>query len=168
MVLPYNAIMARLEAVAACLCAAIEDPENGVPGVCYCGVVPGDQPPAVYSGDCEDECGMAWVRLATVYPATGVGVTNLQPLRCDPALGLDVEIGMLRCMSVGDERGNLPTAQEQHDAVALQMADMTVMLKALLCCDAIPSGDVIIGQYQPLGPQGGLVGGLFTASISGV
>lgn len=165
MTLPYNGIMARLEALAACLCAEIEDPANGVPGVCFCGVVPGDQPPAVYSGNCSDACGMAWVRLVTMYPATGVGIAESRPIRCDPALGVDVEVGMLRCMSVGDERGNLPSLEEQHDAVALQMADSMVMLKALLCCDAFGSEVVIVGQYQPVGPQGGLVGGVFVASM---
>jgi len=165
MTLPYNGVMARLEALAACLCAQIEDPDNGVPKVCYCGVVPGDQPPAAYAGDCKVACGMAWVRLATLYPATGVGVADSRPSRCTPALGIDVEVGILRCMSVGDERGNLPSAREQRDAVDLQMADSVVMLKALLCCEAFDSDVVIVGQYQPLGPQGGLVGGMFQASM---
>lgn len=166
MTLPYNPITARLEAIAACLCAEIEDPENGVPKVCFCGLVPGEIPPAVYSGNCEVACGMAWVRLVTLYPATGIGIASTEPVRCDVPLGIDVEVGMLRCMSVGDERGNLPSDLEQHEAVALQMADAMVMLKALLCCDAIPSGDVIIGQYQTLGPEGGLVGGFFTLSMA--
>lgn len=165
--LPFNPIMARLEALAACLCAEIQDPENGVPDVCYCGVVPGDQPPAMYAGNCKVKCGMAWVRLATLYPATGIGVADTALIKCNPTIGADVEVGMLRCISVGDDRGNLPSAEEQRDAVALQMADAIVMLKALLCCEAFPSEGVVVGQYQPLGPQGGLVGGLFQASVAG-
>lgn len=166
MTLPYNPAFARLQALAACLCAEILDPANGVPDVCYCGVVPGAGPPAVYAGNCKDKCGMAWVRLASVYPATAVGVASIVPARCDVGMGVDVEVGILRCMSVGDERGNLPSPQEQTDAVELQMADMLVMWKAILCCSAIPSGDIILGQYQPLGPEGGLVGGAFTLSLA--
>lgn len=165
MTFPYNPIFARLQALAACLCAEIADSDNGVPDVCYCGIVPGATPPALYAGNCKDKCGMAWVRLVTVYPATGVGVLSTQPAKCDTGMGADLEIGILRCMSVGDERGNLPTAQQQADAVELQMADTMVMWKAMVCCDAIPSGDVIVGQYTPVGPEGGLVGGFFTLSM---
>lgn len=166
MTYPYNPVFARLQAIAACLCAAIQDPENGVPDVCYCGVVPGGTPPAIYSGNCKDKCGMAWVRLTTAYPSTAVGAASVQPARCDVGMGMDVEVGMLRCMSVGDDRGNPPPPQEQIDATELQMADLLVMWKAILCCDAIPNGDVILGQYTPVGPEGGLVGGFFTLSMA--
>ena len=163
--LPFNPVTAILEAVAACLCAEIQNPANGVPDVCFCGIVPGDNTPAMYAGNCKTRCGMAWTRLITLYPSNAVGATTVEPARCDTGMGIDIEVGMLRCISVGDERGNLPTPQEQTDAVKLQLADAFVMWKALLCCTAFPSGDVILTPYQPIGPEGGLVGGRFTASM---
>jgi hypothetical protein len=166
MTLPYNPVTARVQAIAACLCAEIADPDNGVPDVCYCGVMPGAAIAAQYAGDCASKCGMAWVRLVTAYPSVTLGAASIQPARCTTGMGIDVEVGILRCMSVGDERGNMPTLQEQTDAAALQYADISVMWKAILCCDAIPPMDAILGQYQPMGPEGGLVGGAFTLSMA--
>lgn len=166
MSLPYSPIAARMEALSACLCAAILDPANGVPDVCFCGIVPGEAVAAQYAGNCSSKCGMAWVRLVSVYPSNAVGVLSVLPARCDTGMGMDVEVGIVRCMSVGDQQGNLPTPKEQLDAALLQYADIAVMWKAILCCEAIPSGDVILGQYRPIGPEGGLVGGSFTLSMA--
>lgn len=166
MALPYNPVFARVEAISACLCAEILDPANGVPDVCFCGVVPGEAPSAMYAGNCKDKCGMAWTRLVSMYPANGVGVPLGTVARCDTGIGIEVEVGILRCMSVGDERGNPPSAQEQHDAAELQAADAMVMWKALLCCQAIPHGDVILSRYTPIGPEGGLVGGLIQVALA--
>ncbi len=163
--LPYNPLAARVQALAACLCAEIQDPENGVPDVCFCGVIPGDAAVAQYAGNCKDKCGMAWVRLASAYPANAPGIILTEASTCTTGMGADIEIGMLRCMTVGDERGNMPSPQEQTDAFELQMADLMVMWKAILCCNAFPGKDILLSQYQPAGPEGGLVGGTFTISI---
>jgi hypothetical protein len=154
-----NPVWARAAALAACLCAAIEDPDNGVPGVCFCGVWPGAQVVAQYAGDCNDVCGMAWVRLSNYYPASGVGIINNQLGNCSAGMGIEFEVGILRCMSVGDEQGGGPTPEELTEAAQLQIADMQVMWQAILCCDAFDARSSIIGPYTPNGPQGGMVGG---------
>lgn len=166
MTFPYNPVTARLEALAACLCAQIEDPENGVPGVCFCGVVPGAAIPAEYSGDCNNACGAAWVRLVTVYPSNQVGAALITPGNCAHGLGMDAEVGILRCTPVGDEQGNPPTQAELLDSTELQIADAILMLKAIECCEALNINDLIVGQYQPIGPEGGLVGGVYTLSLA--
>jgi hypothetical protein len=164
MILP-NAAFERLTALATCLCAEIQDPVNGVPDVCFCGVVPGEVASGAYAGDCNDKCGMAWVRMASIYPSNSVGAAVTTPGNCAYGMGMDVEMGITRCMSVGDEQGNPPPAAEMLAAAELQMADAYIMQRALYCCDAIPAKDVILGLYQPLGPEGGLIGGLFTMSM---
>jgi hypothetical protein len=40
------------------------------------------------------------------------------------------------------------------------------MHKAVYCCDGFPPADVVLGQYQSLGPQGGLVGGFYLMSMA--
>jgi hypothetical protein len=160
-----NPITDRLTALATCLCAAIEDPDSGVPGVCFCGIIPGNAIPVEYTGDCNDKCGAAWVRLTTAYPANAVGVLNTQATACDSGMGIDVEIGILRCISVGDAQGNPPEPAELLAGAELAMDDLMLMWRAVLCCDAFDSRDVILGQYQPVGPEGGLVGGAFTLSM---
>jgi hypothetical protein len=43
--LDSNPIYDRLTLLAACLCAELENPDNGVPGACFCGIVPGESVP---------------------------------------------------------------------------------------------------------------------------
>jgi hypothetical protein len=160
-----NAIYDRLTALAACLCAQITDPINGVPDVCFCGIVPGESVPADYAGNCNKKCGMAWVRLTSIYPANIVGAAIVEPGNCDYGIGMDVEMGILRCISVGSADGASPSPAELLAATQLQIADALVMQKALVCCDAIPPKDVILGVYQSIGPEGGLVGGSFPMSM---
>ena len=160
-----NPVYERLSALATCLCAEIENPEWGVPDVCFCGVVPGEPGLGQYAGDCTTKCGAGWVRLVSVYPANSVGVLNTQPGNCSHGLGIDVEIGIIRCISVGDEQGNPPPPSELLAAAELQIADAMLMHRAVYCCDAIHPGDVILGQYQSLGPEGGLVGGSYFMSM---
>jgi hypothetical protein len=160
-----NPVFSRVGELALCLCEQIQDPDNGVPDVCFCGVVPGDQAIGNYAGDCNDKCGMAWVRLVSVYPMSSVGVINPEPGNCGVGLGVDIEMGIFRCISVGDEQGNLPSPAELLEATQLQIADALVMHKAVRCCTAIPSKEAIIGPYTPVGPLGGLVGGTVQVSM---
>lgn len=97
-----NAVFNRVGELAECLCAQIQDPENGVPDVCFCGVVPGDQAIGNYAGDCTEKCGMAWVRLVSLYPMGSLGTIDRTPGNCGVGLGIDVEMGIFRCISIGD------------------------------------------------------------------
>lgn len=160
-----NVVFNRLGELAECLCAQIQDPENGVPDVCFCGIVPGDQAVGNYSGDCDDVCGMAWVRLVQMYPMAVIGSPDENPGNCGTGLGIDVELGIMRCISVGDEQGNLPSPAELLEATQLQIADAMIMRKAIWCCDAIPTKDVLVTTYTPAGPLGGLVGGTLNISM---
>jgi hypothetical protein len=160
-----NAVFTRVGELALCLCSQIADPENGVPDVCFCGLVPGEQAIANYAGDCKDKCGMAWVRLISMYPMASIGIPDATPGNCGVGVGIDVEMGILRCISVGDEVGNLPSPGELLEATQLQIADAMVMRKAVYCCDAIPSKEAILATYTPNGPLGGLVGGTMIVSM---
>lgn len=159
-----NPVFARLTTLATCLCGQIQDPENGVPDVCFCGIVPGESAAATYAGDCDTRCGMAWVRMANLYPSTVIGQINSAPRNCATPLGVDVEVGILRCFDMADEYG--PNPEQLLSATQLQVADAQVIYRAILCCDTISPRDVTIGPYIPLGPQGGLVGGAVTLSMA--
>ena len=43
-----------------------------------------------------------------------------------------------------------------------QMADMAAMRRAIVCCNG-DFDDIILGQYTPLGPAGGVYGGTVDA-----
>lgn len=161
-----NLLYTRLVDLAACLCAQIDDPANGVPGVCFCGLVPGEQAAAIYAeGNCaRGTCGMAWIRLISTYPMKSIGVIDPTPGNCGATLGADVEMGILRCFTLGDETGRGPDPQQLLASTQLQVADSVVMQKAMLCCN-VPSKEFTLNTYQPLGPAGDLVGGSWTMSI---
>jgi len=156
-------VMDRLERLAECLCAQII--EDALPNVCFCGVVGGEQTVLDYAGqDCGDRCGMAWVRLITMYPSVTLGEPSIEADNCGKLLGFDVEVGIVRCVSTPDEDGNPPTAAEVLADAELQVADALTMRRAILCC-VTTSKDIRLGVYTPVGPSGGLGGGMWSASL---
>ena len=159
-----NPLFDLLSALATCLCAQIV--VDGSPDVCFCGVVPGGAASQDYTGDCDHSCGMAWVRLSGMYPMAGVGIADATPGNCSASLGADIELGIMRCISVGDSEGNPPPPAELLASTQLQMADAMTMLRAIQCCPAVPTKDTLVGAYAPLGPEGGLVGGVLTLSVA--
>lgn len=147
-------ISAILADLSTCLCAQILT--DDLPPVCVCGVLPGDEVALDYAGDCDDACGMAWVRLTTAYPSVSVGVPTGVPGNCTTAIGVEIEMGIVRCLDVG-EGGTPPEFASLTASAVLQVADMMAMWRAVHCCQN--ARDFIIGQYVPIGPQGGLIGG---------
>jgi hypothetical protein len=162
MVLKPNSVQEKLEQIAACVCAQIE--VDGLPATCFCGILPGAEVALDYAGDCADGvCGMAWVRLIGVYPSSVIGTPSEQPGNCSHLIGMDVELGIVRCASMPDDEGNPPAPADLQADAALQVADAMALRKAATCC--APERDFILGAYIPVGPAGGLVGGFWTLSL---
>lgn len=158
-----NRVYDHLTSLAACLAQQIED--DGLPSVCWSGVIPGDGVVADYAGDCADACGMAWVRLTQMYPSQAVGVVDTTVGNCSASLGLDIEVGILRCMMVMED-GGPPPDSELAATADLQHGDAMAIWRAINCCTALPNKDFILGPYLPMGPQGGMVGGAYTLSTA--
>jgi len=146
-----NAILTDL---VTCLCAQILT--DDLPPVCFCGVLPGDEVALDYAGDCDDACGMAWVRLTTAYPSVSIATPAAIPGNCAMGIGIEIEMGIVRCLDVG-EGGTPPEPESLTASAALQVADLMAMWRAVHCCQS--AKDFVIGQYVALGPQGGIVGG---------
>lgn len=159
-----NRITDLLETLAACLCAQIES--DGAPATCFCGVIPGDAAIGDYAGDCSDgSCGMAWVRLVNVYPATTVGQPDESSNNCASMLGLNIEIGLMRCVSIGNEDGSQPDAGTLLAEAEQQHQDAMSMWRAVACCTGLTSKDYVLGSYVPMGPMGGYMGGSWNLSV---
>lgn len=168
-----NRVFSQMAEIATCLCAKIA--ENDMPKVCFCGLLPGAVPYDAMGigGECfdtdgdavedADGCGQAWVRLLTGYPSSSVGVADVTPNNCTKGFGFDIEIGITRCFPIEEKGGILP-ADVVLAAVQLQIADMLVMQQAIVCCD-FDSENTVMGQYQPIGPEGGVVGGTWVVSV---
>lgn len=161
MTYPTDRSFTLLTQIAECLCSQIND-TDGVPGVCFCGVVPGENAHAAYAGECDDSCGMAWVRMITSYPAKALGQVDSSPGNCGSGLGMEIELGIMRCIRMEEQA---PDEAELLDAVHLQMVDAAIMRRAIWCCSAIPTKEAIVTSYTPIGPEGGLVGGTMNVAV---
>lgn len=158
--------MAALETLASCLCAQISVDNNGA-GPCFCGVLPGEGI-AVDLTVCEDEpdgeCGMAYVRLSTIYPSTVVGQLDLSTGNCGAGQGFDVEVGIFRCFPLPED-GSAPDPGDLLEATTQQIADARTMWTTLSCCGWLDDQKAfVMGQYVPVGPSGGVIGGVFPVS----
>lgn len=152
-----SAVGDRLIALAACLCQQINE-EPDLPGVCFCGIIPGEAAVGQYAGDCDDECGMAWVRLGSSYPSDRLGTINENPGNCTAGLGIDVEMGIMRCFPIPED-GSAPSPEELTEVSNLQIMDMMVMWKAAMCCADLPNKEFRLTGYTPIGPAGDMIGG---------
>ena len=146
----------RMTDLAACLCVQIEEDQSPEP--CFCGVVPGDRVVAAYATDCDERDGVAWVRMANMYPAETVGQQSTKQGNCSGGLGTDLEVGLIRAFPI-------PPDGEDFDVAILasmveqQVKDTMTLYRAILCCPSIPSKDVIVGMYAPMPILGGIYGG---------
>lgn len=159
MTAPANPVGDLLEALAACLCAQITVDER--PETCFCGVIPGDVAVANYGSNCEDRNGLAWVRLANLYPAAGVGDQSVTVGNCGADNGIEIEVGILRQMDAPEADGSPPTDAQLLATALGTYADAATMRRAIQCCSALSSKDYILGNWLPAGPLGLMVGGMW-------
>jgi hypothetical protein len=142
--------------LAACLCNKIE--ENQLPKVCYCGVVPGDAVAVDYISACDDEDGLAFVRLAQVYPASAVGVVNQRINNCSGGFGIEAEVGIIRSAPAWGDEGEPPGEKENLAGSVQLIDDMSAIFQAIQCCFGDQGIDYIVQNYRPT-LLGGALGG---------
>lgn len=141
-----------------CLCETLA--ERGLrPGDCFCGVIPGQQATWDY------QAGMAWVRLGSVVPSAVFPAQSLTLNNCGTTLAAELEVGVLHCAPGSSPSGAPPGEVEQFEATRLQLATMSAIRSAILCCSEMSNMDMILGAYNPQGPSGNLVGGAWTVSV---
>lgn len=152
----------KVAGLAECLCAQIAT--EGMTEPCFCGVLAGDTVVNDYIGSCTDtRNGMAYVRLITGAPTTGIGVQDTTLNNCAADLGFDLEVGILRSVNLAPNRdGSPPTPAQQLAWAQTQMNEMEAMRRAIMCCAVL--GDFILNEYTPVGPAGGVIGGFWTLS----
>lgn len=153
----------------ACLQVACESNDNPPGSFMF---LPGAQATADIS-QFENLCcpGTAYVRMGAIFPSGSAFPepdTSADSLKCGPmALGVIVELGIMRCSPAGDVQ-HVATAAEWSAAFQQQMIDAASMRKAVCLYQsqyAYP-GEVIIGSWSPVGPEGGCLIGVQLATIS--
>jgi hypothetical protein len=153
-------------ALAECLCQQIT--ADGLPDVCFCGVLPGADVAFDYCAPCDEvgHCGQAWVRLVEMFPSKVFPVPDAEG-NCSSLLAFQLAVGIVRCAPVPDDDGTPPSMEDQFDTTGLVMADAMAIRRAILCCaTANRNRDYLLGPYLPVGPEGGCVGGAWTVFFS--
>jgi len=157
--LPAPTIMPYLAALSECLCTQLSETGAGEP--CWCGVVPGFLVSLEYCDNCaENPCGMGWVRAAGVFPYDTFPISTLDA-NCAKPLAWQIEVGAVRCMPIPAD-GEILKPEQMIEVALNQAADTEAMYRALMCCDA---PQMTVERYQPIGPEGGCVGGFWIAYL---
>lgn len=107
--------------------------------------------------------GQLWVGVESRFPTDNFPTPSAGAHRCTPAeFGVNLQVGVLRCAHTVDDQGNAPPAEAISDDAMKVSRDATILEQAILCCfideDSDP-GTFRLGSWEPLGPNGGCVGG---------
>lgn len=142
-----------LVSLAGCLCDKLN--EFGIE-TCFCGVIFGE---TVDATPISEEGAMGWVRLASILPVED----NIVGQKCQVLLAASFEVGFGLCYPI--EAGPL-SVDDQLEVTRLQMSGMQAALQAILCCDWVQKGrGMQVGEFSPMGPDGGVVGGAWTVAV---
>lgn len=168
MALIVDQVLPIAERLLACVCNALEDSAGGA--VCDCCVHPGPASPPMdfCDGPSGGGNGQAWVTYNRIFPAAARFPNQLFDVEaCNiNSWGVELAAGVYRCVSSLDDVGNPPScAQTSADATML-LSDAAALRQALVCC--FPEGRdtvAVVGDYTPIGPQGGCAGGQMTVTV---
>lgn len=143
-----------------CVCVALETDGGGTP--CWCGFYPGAQVSWDYCGECSGgACGMGYVRMVNAYRSADLVNPDLS-LQCTTPVTVQLAVGAVRCVPMATENGSLPDEETMWESSLAILADMTALFAAIECCPGVH----ILGEYNPVGPQGGCAGGEWTVWVS--
>lgn len=117
------------------------------------------------------ECGgTAWVRLVNAYPSKAFPTPDVDPRSCASALAYPVEIGILRPAPMGEVNQSTgewePPDDAEQDAASLRQYDDLTILHRVYSRFSADEDDFVLGTYTPMGLEGGIYGGVWTATIS--
>jgi hypothetical protein len=152
-------IAAALIDLADCVCNQLA--VNGAGPTCWCGLYPGAAVSWEYCGECgSGTCGMGYVRLTGVFPYEVFPVPTVD-FHCAKPIAYSIEVGALRCVPQPSD-GHIIEPVAMAEIVLAQVLDAQALLDGIRCCEL----EVAAERYQPVGPDGGCVGGFWTAYLA--
>ena len=124
--------------------------------------------PPAWDNCCE---GQTWVRVAAIRPH--LDGSNRQSARFSPCgvayWEVTLGVGVLRCAVTLDAQGNAPSAEALNSEGRAMSGDVAALRDAILCnlpeISGVLPNLVRVERWDPLGPQGGCVGGEWTATV---
>lgn len=115
-----------------------------------------------------DECcdGLAWIRVAGVYPSATFPEQDAAPERCGPIQwAVVLELGAARCAPTTDAR-SIPTCEQWLAVSRAVLDDRAAMVRAICCWADGTDLQWLAGMWQPLATEGGCVGGTMTVTVA--
>lgn len=122
-----------------------------------------------------DECcaGLAWVRVANVYPSwDSFPSADNDWLPCGPlAYAVVLEMGVAFCMPWSDsdesfDNWDPPSTADWATAFNTQMVHQTLMRRTAACCWNPQRNRRAVGEWTPLPVEGGCTGGKLMVTVS--
>jgi len=159
-----------------CLCIETQKTLSGPVCRCY---VAWDQGVPVMNG-CACECatengkgvGDAWVRLVSVAPNLGQGITGSSgsvsgwdATVCFLGWIATIELGIVRCHPQPEDPAQPLAAQTNTDVSLWRMSDFAAMRRAWRCCPALVDLTSLPVLFSPLGVMANCSGGTFTINV---
>lgn len=154
-----------LDAVLGCLEVEVARVPSPPGAVC---LRPGDRVDLLIAQN-RDECceGLAWVRLAQVYPSSEFPDQDVDYSKCQKGWAVVVELGVARCAPVGDER-TLPSCDEWVASVNDVTADAAALRRTVMRLRTLENFRhtmTITGAWEPMTMEGGCVGGAMLLTV---
>lgn len=137
---------------------------NGLGAPAHRSVQPGAS--AVWDDCCDCEAdescgGQVWVRVARAYPTDPLPIKVLRNIPCPDVVGVQVAVGIVRCVSTMDDLGRAPHPDQLIADGHQMVCDMAALLRAAECCIEDDEA-AVLDQWTPLGASGGCAGGEWT------
>jgi hypothetical protein len=115
---------------------------------------------ASWDEGCDGQVWVATTRITPGWPEEQTG-----PLPCPTAWRAEIILGVLRCVSTVSDSGVLPSAATLIDEAAQAAADRQALYEAWSCCFDLEQRSVIVNEWVPLGPEGGMAGGQWSLGL---
>lgn len=125
---------------------------------------PGDGAPHDVCSATDVADGQLWV--AHLNSSSGWPGPTGEPHVCADAWREQIEVGIVRCARGKlTDSGDAPTPEDITWDAEQQESDRLALRGAILCCVAVEGRDLIVGDWQPISPLGGCVGGIWTIFV---
>lgn len=130
---------------------------------------PGEQVALMLSSAGRDECceGLAWVRVASIYPSNTFPAQDITVAGCGVvAWAATIELGVARCAPTPPAE-EIPSCEEWTDATYAILDDAAAMRRALCCFAAAEKYRLMLpGIWTPLPIDGGCMGGTMLVTVA--
>ncbi len=110
--------------------------------------------------------GQAWVAVRRVWPTDRFPAEPSGPQERElTGMAVELRVGVLRCAATVDASGHPPSPADVSADADKASRDRALTAHAIVCCALNDDASWMLGGWEPMGPQGGCVGGAWTVTV---